>query len=342
MSRRMRLPNGFGQISKIKGKRLRHPWRAMVTYGQDSNGKYKRKILGYYETYNSAYEALIEYHKNPTEKYADLTMQDLFYKWGKEYFTDEHPNAEKMYTFAWDKCKSLYNMKVSEVRSFHLKEAMEADMPHSAREKVKSMLNLMFDYALFLDITDKNYARQVRVVTRKSESEVRHHIAFSDEELEILWENKEDDIVQMILIGCYTGFRPQELVLLENKNINLTEGYLVGGMKTKAGIDRKVPIHPRVKDFIARRMNSENKYLFDGFNYDAYKNRFHATRERLRLSHEHTPHDTRVTFVTNAKLNNMDEYAIKRIVGHRIDDLTERVYADRPFDWLIEEMNKLV
>ena len=33
-TKRMRLPNGFGQISRINGKNLRNPWRVMVTMGK--------------------------------------------------------------------------------------------------------------------------------------------------------------------------------------------------------------------------------------------------------------------------------------------------------------------
>ena len=38
-NKRRRLPNGFGQISEIKGRNLRNPFRAMVTVGKDKNGK---------------------------------------------------------------------------------------------------------------------------------------------------------------------------------------------------------------------------------------------------------------------------------------------------------------
>ena len=42
---RMRLPNGFGQISEIKGRNLRHPFRAMVTVGVTEHGRPICKIL---------------------------------------------------------------------------------------------------------------------------------------------------------------------------------------------------------------------------------------------------------------------------------------------------------
>ena len=36
--KRMRLPNGFGQIAEIKGRNLRNPFRASVTVGHDEFG----------------------------------------------------------------------------------------------------------------------------------------------------------------------------------------------------------------------------------------------------------------------------------------------------------------
>ena len=46
-------------------------------------------------------------------------------------------------------------------------------------------------------------------------------------------------------------------------------------------------------------------------------------------------------FVTLAKKAEMDEYALKRIVGRKIDDLTDRVYTRRTFEWLISELDKI-
>lgn len=56
---------------------------------------------------------------------------------------------------------------------------------------------------------------------------------------------------------------------------------------------------------------------------------------------EHVPHDPRLTFVTMAKKYYVDEYAIKRIVGHKITDITERVYTKRDVEWLKSEIEKI-
>lgn len=36
----------------------------------------------------------------------------------------------------------------------------------------------------------------------------------------------------------------------------------------------------------------------------------------------------------------MDEYALKRIVGHSISDITERVYSKRGVEWLKRKIEK--
>ena len=41
-----------------------------------------------------------------------------------------------------------------------------------------------------------------------------------------------------------------------------------------------------------------------------------------------------------AKDANMDEYAIKYVVGHTIKDLTERTYTERKPEWLKQEIKK--
>lgn len=41
------------------------------------------------------------------------------------------------------------------------------------------------------------------------------------------------------------------------------------------------------------------------------------------------------------KKSKVDEYAIKYVVGHTIEDITESVYTERDVDWLKEEIEKI-
>lgn len=86
--KRRRLPNGFGQISKIKGN-LRKPYRAMVSVGKTSEGKIISKPLkpeAFFESYNDAYAALVEYNRNPYDLSPSITVNELYNKWSEGYY----------------------------------------------------------------------------------------------------------------------------------------------------------------------------------------------------------------------------------------------------------------
>ena len=53
------------------------------------------------------------------------------------------------------------------------------------------------------------------------------------------------------------------------------------------------------------------------------------------------PHDPRKTFITMAKKAGVDEYVIKRLIGHRITDITEGTYTERDLEWLRDELEKM-
>lgn len=183
----------------------------------------------------------------------------------------------------------------------------------------------------------------------------QHHIAFTDEEMQKLWNNFETtDYADLVLIQCYSGWRPKELGLIEIKNVDLDNWTFSGGIKTIAGKNRLVPIHSRIRDLVRKRYDEailgNSKYLFNYKNikgnlvqltYPRYQAAFTKIKDSLELNIEHKPHDGRVQFVTMAKAANVDEYAIKYIVGHNISDVTERVYTRREISWLAEEIEKI-
>lgn len=69
--RRRRLPNGFGSITEIKGRRLSKPFYVRVTTGRNIKGQIIMKPLkptAYFKTYNEAYKALAKYYAEARKK----------------------------------------------------------------------------------------------------------------------------------------------------------------------------------------------------------------------------------------------------------------------------------
>ncbi|MCI8993382.1 MAG: tyrosine-type recombinase/integrase [Eubacterium sp.] len=373
-NKRKRLPNGFGQISEIKGRNLRNPFRAMVTVGKTSAGRPVCKPLkpnSYFPTYNDAYAALVEYNKNPYDLEPAVTVRQLYERWSEEYFnTLTSDSSKRTITSAWAYCSFVYDMRVCDIRARHIKCCMDEGVitvkgkeqrpSAGTKSRIKSLFNLMLDYALEYEIVDRNYARTFHIsedVLKEKEEVKRGHIPFSDEELQILWEHLDSTpYVDVVLIQCYSGWRPQELGLLKLENINLDDWTFTGGMKTDAGTNRLVPIHSKIRSLVAKRYEEAqalgSEYLINctdtathrssiAFTYDKYQKRFHKIRDKLKLNPQHRAHDGRMHFVTAAKKYQVDEYAIKYMVGHSIQDITERVYTKRDIDWLKEEIEKI-
>ena len=371
-NKRRRLPNGFGQISEIKNRNLRNPFRAMVTVGKTPEGKPICKPLrpeSYFATYNNAYAALVEYNKNPYDLEPSITMQELYDKWLPEY--EKTVKSTKSVTSAWAYCSGVYKMRVMDIRARHVKGCMEEGVAiirgkeqhpsATMKNQIKSLFNMMLDYALEYELVDRNYSRTFNLTeetVKEIQSVKKEHIAFTDEEMDLLWANiSNKQGIDILLIQCYSGWRPQELGLLELKDVDLENWTFRGGMKTDAGENRVVPIHSRIQDLVLRKYqeaetlgspyllnwtdpNNRNKKNLK-LTYARYQKALERIRDELKLNPNHRPHDGRTHFVTMAKRYGVDEYAIKYMVGHKISDITEKVYTRREFAWLREEIEKI-
>ena len=173
---RMRLPNGFGQISELKGRNLRKPFRAMVTVGKEENGKPICKLLkpeAYFETYNDAYAALVAYNQNPYDLNENITVKELYEKWSPKYYEGVSAPVQSKYKTAWKFCSSIYHMSIRDVRIRHIKGCME-DAEAEIRGKmtkansytqyaIKGLIALLMDYAIEYEALDKNIARSFKL-----------------------------------------------------------------------------------------------------------------------------------------------------------------------------------
>lgn len=370
--KRMKLPNGFGQITEIKDRNLRTPFRAMVTIGKSEEGKPICKILDYYKTYNEAYQGLMEYHKTPYDLSDKKTVEEVYELWFERHSRHVGESRQKMIRSSWKYCSTVYTLPISKLRISHIKDCMEngtvekhGELVHPSytiQNNIKHVFNQMLDYALEFDMVTKNVSREFTMEdkpkTEIAEDSTDAHIPFTEEEMHKLWENLDTvPYVDLVIIQAYTGLRPQEMGLIRIDSVDLTNRKFIGGMKTNAGTNRTVPIHPRIYDMIVSWYNKAievgSEYLlfvpfkdpkkkkFSKLSYHNYYARFTKVRDTLELNPEHKPHDPRKHFITMAKKYKVDEYAIKYIVGHSITDLTENVYTDREDSWLLEEMQKI-
>lgn len=355
-----KMPNAYGSITKMSGKR-RKPYRVRVTDRwviDDKTGRSKqlRPTLGYFETREEAMIALATYNENPYDINTDnITFSEVYEKWSDGYFrTLSNPSSARTIKAAYSYCNGLYNMRMQDIRVSHLEGTIiNAQVGDSTKARIKSLFNMLYRYAVANDIVEKDYAAVMFANGNPiKRSRTRDVIPFTQEEIQMLWNNLEQiPFVDMIIIEIYSGWRPQELAILKTYDVDITSETMRGGLKTDAGKNRIVPIHPLIKPLIEKRMSEaatlQSEYLFNDTNgqqgtymtYDKYRSRFDKVMKRLNLKHH--PHETRHTFITKAKACGVDEYILKLIVGHAIDDITEKVYTHRTIEQLKNEMEKI-
>lgn len=177
-----------------------------------------------------------------------MSVEELYEQWSSQYFSEISDAGTRTITSAWMYCSSVYQMRAKDIRARHIKGCMEDGFrietrgPHKGEKKyasagtksrIKSMFNLMLDYALEYEIVDRNYARTFDVsddLVKEMEDSKRNHIIFSEEEIKILWDNSDKPYVNWILIQCYMGWRPQELATLKLSEINIDQQFIQAGM----------------------------------------------------------------------------------------------------------------
>ena len=230
-------------------------------------------------------------------------------------------------------------MKFKDIKAIHLQEAMdESNKGYPTKRKIKYLYSQLFAYAMSNDIVSKDYSPFINIGKKEKESE---RIPFTAKEISKLWEYENKiDFIDTILIMIYTGFRIGELLELKNKDINLINKTITGGIKTEAGKNRLIPIHPKILPLIEKRYNESNELFIVNAkrkemkysNY--YREKFLPIMENLNMKHR--PHDCRHTFATLLSNANANSTAIKKMIGHESFVTTEKIYTHKD----IEELRK--
>ncbi len=150
--------------------------------------------------------------------------------------------------------------------------------------------------------------------------------------------------MQAVLILCYTGMRPTELVKVEKANVDFENKFFVGGMKTAAGRGRRIPIADKIFDFFKDACErSAGEYIFSdergkNISYDAYRSRYWEPVMNM-FKMDHLPGDGRHTCASLLDDKDVNVKIKKLILGHASSDVTERVYTHKTLEQLLEAIN---
>lgn len=339
----MRLPNGYGSVYKLSGNR-RNPWIARKTIGWDENGKQLYQTIGYYEKRDIALQALANYNKDPYDvEVSTITFSDVYLAWSEDKFKEVGKSSRNGYNASYLTCSALHDIRFVDIKTKHMQDIMNScNKGKGSLRKLKVLFNQLFAYAMANDIVRKDYSDYVEIPKIK---ETNSREPFTLKEINRLFEIQNEEgfeIVDSILMMIYTGLRIGELLIIKNKDIDLDNKIIVGGIKTDAGKDRVIPISAKIFDLVENRVNQNNKYFIsrsDGkkYTYDNYyRDNFIPIMNKLGMNHK--PHDCRHTFATLMSNAGADTIALQKIMGHADYATTANIYTHKD----IEELKKAI
>lgn len=344
----MRNPNGYGTVYKLSGKR-RKPYIARKTVGWADDGKQIISTIGYYRTKAEGLQALAAFNDNPYDLVmSKTTFKDIYEMWSKDRFNEKtNISTRRNYEAAYKACSKLYDMKMSDIRGYHLQKVLDNwDKGYESCKRIRILFNQLYKWCMEKELVQKNYAEYLKV---PKPEEVNERMSFSTEEIQKLWDNvDQNEYVPIVLILIYSGVRISELLNLEKSNVNLEEQWFkVVESKTESGRNRIVPIADKVlpfwKDFFEK---STCKYVFctvegEQLKYDNFKKRYWIPL-MSQLHFKHTTHETRHTCISQMVMKNCNQTIIKKIVGHKsIMNLTEKVYTHIEIKELLDAINMI-
>ena len=346
----MRRPNGSGSIIRLSGKR-RRPYAVRIFDGielkPDGNGKQKYKYIGYFEKQSEALQFLEKYNTSPVTlvKQSEEDKKHLFSEIYELYISELKQRPKKLSdqsyasrNSAYNNLKPLHNMVFENITLEDLENATMKliNMSGSSVKMVQIILKGMYKTAMRHKFVTEDLS--ALMIVGHSDEIKRPHIPFTESEINLLWEHKDEYYPRLFLILIYTGMRVNELLEMRSENVHLDERYMIGGLKTKAGINRTIPISEK----IAPLLDTSNEYLItlDGkpLNYRTAVRQSTDALKSLNLTHNF--HDTRHTCSTLLERVNIPILHRKLILGHSLTDVTDR-YTHVDVKDLIEDINKI-
>ena len=347
----MRLPNSYGSIVKLKGKR-RKPYMIRKTVGYTDDGQQIRKVIGYAKSRDVAYQILAEYNNDPYDiDLSKVTFSVIFNKWigiKQQQLQEQKISASSVTSYNniyKNHLQPLHNEIFVNLRTEKMQECInQINGSYTLKNYAKILCTQLFDYSIStLEMPIKrNYAKDLDI-GKKEKSKL--HTFFSEEQKNLFWENINVKYMDTILIMIYTGLRPSELLGIEKKNVYLNDKYMVGGIKTDAGIDRIIPLHDRIVPLIEKYMFEDGKWLISHVNGKKMPYRYYLdfvwNKIMNQFNLENKPGDCRHTFATELDNVKANKLCIKIIMGHSIKDITDGVYTHKTIEQLLETVNLL-
>lgn len=337
----MKNPNGYGSVTKLSGNR-RRPFWVRKTIGWTEKGYPIYETIGYTASREEGNILLADFNKNPWDvDKAKITLQELFNLWTEKKLPKLGASNQKCLKSAYKHIKYLSDIRYKELKTFQMQESIDkCGKSYSTQSAIKNLWNHLDKFALEMDIIFKCCSELLQSDPIPQTSRTN----FTNDEIKRIWNMYEEasdssgsfQWIDTILIFLYSGFRISELLTMKIENVNLQEQTFKGGVKTKAGKDRIVPIHSKILPLVKDRFNPESEYFINengqGVSISTYRVYWSEMMRKLQMNH--TPHECRHTFESVLDSAGANRKCIDLMMGHTSKDVGNRVYNHKTLEEL--------
>lgn len=300
--------NGEGTVYQLPNRK----WRAEINVF--SGGKrYRRTKSGFLRKKDAlAYLELLK--ANPMEQAKKLTVQAIYDMWeASETYNKLSMSKITHYKTAWSRVDDVKLVNFQQLSLSAMQQCVD-NCPggYYPKRDIKALFGHLYAIGIKNEFVDRDRSKFLDLPELpKSKKD-----AFRSPEIKKLWEDYESGhrFTAYILIMIYTGMRTGELYSIEIPNVHLDEHYMIGGIKSDAGINRVIPfvsfIEPVVADVLPDAKYGLANLRIEDF-YDQYADLI--TRTGIRPLNPHCCRHTAATALAEA---GVAPAIIKEILGH--------------------------
>ena len=328
--------NGQGTVYKMRNGKYRAS--VVLAMYRDENGKLKRKTASKVFVKKSDAIAALPGLKATKPEIVDMSLHDLHeaYTDGKEFDALSKSQRDKL-GIAWRRLAPIEFAMISTLTVDDLQTVIDgATSTYYPARDMKVLLSHLYRIAIRKEIVMHNKSEYIDLPDApKAKRE-----CWTKDEVAALWKDYETNaFTGYILIMCYAGLRYGEIATIQLENIHLAENYMIGGIKTEAGINREIPIHKRIKPIIERFVSQRRKKLLE-MNEDNFYDAYWTTIRRTGLR-ERPPQTCRHFYFSSMTAAGIEGGIIAETGGHASYLTTMKNYVRIPLEDKLDAVNRI-
>ena len=311
-------------------------WQVIVSY-KTLTGAWKQKSKQGFQTSRQAKDygqiiidgldgqIYIESHEM-----RDITLSQLFNLYMRRNSDRFAPNTIIAYTNVFKKAKLLHDKKVVNITTSHIMELLDTLQSASAKQEMRKVLGVIYNYAIKMQITGKSPLENVPIYkNRLNTPRIR---TISEENIQLLIDTLEqrNNTYAAVLtrVLATTGMRIGEALGLtwddlneDERSLNINKQLVRINAKHEYGVSKPKTTNSNRTVYIPesvmrqlQRLDRDTPRIFS-----VYKKTGTYTTLMRSIIPPHSPHDFRHTYATKLLSNGVDIKTVSALLGDTVN-----------------------